>query len=233
MKYGVVGDGLVGSVFKGQSDFEVVHRDEWKPVRWDALVNCAGLSSRTLCEQVSYEDVLRGNVWLPLEMFEAIQTMETPVPFIQFSSCSVYKHPIDPHVPLDENAPMFPLHIYNASKILMEYCLGTNVYILRLPRVITDNGHHGDFKNHIANWKYVEDRPVSIVRTATLLKAVRTILQGSVPVGVYNIATEVVSLPEIAAQYGAKSDTIPADSMAGLGPWPVLNTDKAERYGLI
>ena len=234
MKIGVIGDGLVGSVFKGLPDYEVVHRDGWKSLEWNALVNCAGVTSRILCEQEPHIEVLKGNVWLPLEIYDWAQTRQQPIPFIQFSSCAVYKHPSFPEELLDEYAPLLPIHVYNASKMLMEQCLaGSEAYIIRIPRVITDNGHHKDFGHHIKSWRFVEDRPVSIVRTETLRNTVGRILSGSVPPGIYNIATEVVRLPELAKQYGADAVSVPADSMAGLGPWPVLDTGKAERYGLL
>ena len=234
MKYGIVGDGLVASIFKNLSDFEVVHRDGWNPIRWDGLVNCAAQSSRIACENVPFLDVLKANTILPVEMYEATRNRENPVPFIQFSTSALYKHPPHPDTPLDEHSEIYPLHSYGASKMLMEQMLSSSEsYIFRIPRVVTDNGHPGDFKNHIANWTHVEDRNVSIVRGDTIVEAVRSVLTGDAPPGIYNIATEIVNLPEIVASYGITPEIIPADSMEGLGPWPILDTGKAYRYGLI
>ena len=245
MKYGVIGDGFVASIFKGLPDFEVVHRDEWLPIRWDGLINCAGLSSRSMCEEAPFLDVLAANVFLPIRIREAIDQMERPVPFIQLSSCAVYKHPTPHDTPLKETDPIYPLHSYSASKILMEQALSrSNTYIFRIPRVITDNGHPGDFEHHAGNWKYVEGRFIVIVRGNALLKAVEAVMRGvysmsegtysSAPPGTYNISSEVVYLPDLAKAYGVKNlDIVPADSMEGFGPWPVLDSGKAEQYGLI
>lgn len=235
MKIGVIGDGLVASVFKEMPNFEIVHRDGWHPVRWDGLVNCAALTSRIKCDEVPFNEVLKANVCLPCRMMEEIESIGKEIPFIQFSSCAVYRHAPHHEMELSESSPVFPLHAYGASKILMEQLLSDrDVHILRIPRVVTDNGHPSDFKFHIQNWSYVEDRLVSIVRGETLVTAVSNIMRGGVPTGIYNLATETIKLIDLVKQYGLQNfEVVPADSMKGLGPWPVLNVGKAKLYGVI
>ena len=247
MKIGIIGDGLVASIFKGLPGYEVVHHDGWedKIEGWSAVVNCAGLTSRLKCMNRPYTEVLEANVWLPRRICDAVETLNRPIPFIQFSSCSVYKRPDSVYNALDEKHPTEPTHEYNASKILMEHVLrDTDTLILRIPRVVTGNGHHADFDKHSARWTQVEDRPTTIVRSETLLKAVNNItdpqrwhFQRGAHDGilmVFNIATEVIRVPEfIKENYGWQGEVIPPDSMTGLGPWPILDTRKAERHGII
>ena len=236
-KYGVVGAGLVGSLFEGLDDFEVVHHDEWLPMRWErGLVNCAAQSSRIACEQKHFSDVLQANVYLPQKMYESTLNFKGDVPFVQFSTTAIYKHPKNPDTVLDEDAAIYPLHSYGASKILMEDILADKeCYIFRIPRVITDNGHPNDFGHHITRWTEVEDRHCSIVRGETIVNAVMAALENpNSPPGIYNIATEVIHLPSfIKENYGWEGKVIPADSMEGLGPWPIIDTSKAYRWGFI
>ena len=243
MKIGVIGDGLVASIFKDLPGFEVVHRDGWedKLEGWDGVINCAGLTSRLKCMNRPYTEVLEANVWLPQRIADAISAMDKPVSFIQFSSCSVYKRPDSVHYALDETHPTEPIHEYNASKILMEHVLrDTPTYILRIPRVVTGNGHHADFDKHSANWTHVEDLPTTIVRSETLLKVVNQLVW-SFQRGVhndmamlYNIATEVIRVPEfIKENYGWKGEVVSAGYFPELGPWPILDIRKAERHGFL
>ena len=226
---------LVASLFKGLEGFEVVHRDEWMPIRWDAVINTAALSSKTLCDIAHGSEVLKANVLLPLQIREAIDKSDREVKFIQMSSCAVYKHPEDPDDVLDEDSPLYPLHSYNASKILMEKMLaGTDTHIFRIGRVVTDNGHHSDFNHHISNWTHAEDRRTSITSGESIVKAVDSVLTKQITPGVYNIVSEVIHLPSyIKSRYGWEGEIVPADSMVGLGPWPILNGGKAKRHGLL
>ena len=72
-RFGVVGAGLVGSLFQGLEDFDVVHRDQWQPVRWEGLVNTAAIAGRAICEEMGFSSVLGANVRLPMRMFAACQ----------------------------------------------------------------------------------------------------------------------------------------------------------------
>ena len=72
-RFGVVGAGLVGSLFANVPGFEVVHRDQWQPVRWEGLVNTAAIAGRAICEETAFSAVLGANVWMPMRMFEACQ----------------------------------------------------------------------------------------------------------------------------------------------------------------
>ena len=72
-KFGVVGAGLVGSLFQEVPGFEVVHRDQWQPVRWEGLVNTAAIAGRAICEETAFSSVLGANVRLPMQMFAACQ----------------------------------------------------------------------------------------------------------------------------------------------------------------
>ena len=72
-RFGVVGSGLVGSLFKEVPGFEVVHRNQWQPLRWEGLVNTAAIAGRAICEETPFSMVLGANVRLPMQMFEACQ----------------------------------------------------------------------------------------------------------------------------------------------------------------
>ena len=68
-QFGVVGAGLVGTLFEDVPGFEVVHRNQWEPVRWEGLVNTATIAGRAICEETAFSSVLGANVQLPLMDF--------------------------------------------------------------------------------------------------------------------------------------------------------------------
>ena len=70
-RFGIVGAGLVGTLFETVPEFEVVHRNEWDPVRWEGLVNTAAIAGRQICEETAFALVLGANVRMPMKMFEA------------------------------------------------------------------------------------------------------------------------------------------------------------------
>ena len=231
-QFGVVGAGLVGSLFEDVPGFEVVHRNEWEPVRWeDGLVNCAGIAGRVRCKETDFAQVLSANVHLPMEMFEACQSLG--VPFVAFSTTALYDKPEGDTV--SESNPLYPHDSYSASKILMERMLPNDkCFIFRIPRVITDDGNPKDFRQHIKRWTLCEDITRSIIYPETLVKAVtRALADPDIPRGVYNLASEAVHLPTfIKENYGWEGEIVAPYSL-GYYTEGVLDTGKAESVGLI
>lgn len=231
---GVVGAGLVGSLFKDRDGFEVVHRDEWEPVRWlGGLVNCAGIVGRVICEETDFERIISANVGMPLKMFEACHSQS--IPFITFSTSAVYRASEKTGDRVTEESLLYPHNTYAASKILMEGVLPHGArYIFRIPRVVTNNGHPNDFREHIKNWKVCEDVYRSVVYPETIIKAVdRALTNPNLPYGTYNIASEAVHLPTfIKEEYGWEGEIVEPYSL-GYYPEVVLDVKKAEEVGLI
>ena len=121
-KIGVVGSGLVGSIFKGLDEYEVVHRNEWsdRVLDWRGIVNCCAIAGQRPCDDVHFAQVNRANVLLPLEM--AYCGLNFKIPFITFSTMAVYNRPVT-NRSLNESAPLYSQNAYAASKIVMEAVL--------------------------------------------------------------------------------------------------------------
>ena len=233
-RYGVVGAGLIGSLFKEIRGFDVVHRHQWQPVRWDGgLVNCAGIIGREICEATPFAQVLGANVRMPLKMFEMCRGQD--VPFITFSSSTVYAKPKQEVDLVLESDSLFPHDAYSASKILMESLLPHDqCFIFRIPRVVADNGHPNDFCEKVKGWKVCEDVYRSVIYPETIIKAVkRALTDPSVPRGIYNLASDAVHLPTfVRNRYGWEGEIVEAYSL-GYYPEVILNCDKANEAGLI
>lgn len=228
-KYGVVGAGLVGSIFKGFEDYEVIHRDEWQPMRWDGLVNCCAIAGRAICDESPFEAVLEANVRLPMNM--SAECLDAGVPFITFSTSGVYRasRTIDK---VDEQSPIYPQNCYIASKMLMEATLPHDrCFIFRIPQVITPND---EFGQKVKGWKVVEDLSQSVIYPDAIVQAVnRVMMTKQVKPGIYNLASEVVHLPTfIRNQYGWEGEVVKPYSL-GYTPPVILDTTKAKQARLI
>ena len=232
-KIGVVGAGLVGSCFKGLEGYEVVHRNEWKDkIRgWAGVVNCAGIVGLQVCEDTDFTQVLCANAKMPIDM--ADYSADLQIPFVQFSTSAVYRHPAKQGDPVDEHSPLYPYNAYAGSKILMEATLPPSCYIFRIPVVSTESGADNDLEQKVNRWKVVEDVLISIVYKDVLLKAVRNAITGEIPAGIYNIASEAVHLPSyVEKQFGWTGEVVPANSLSR-SPAIVLDITKARKVGLI
>lgn len=231
-KIGVVGAGLVGSCFKGLDNFQVAHRNEWrdKIQNWAVVVNCAGIIGLKQCERVSFEEVLRSNVKMPLEMAESALMLN--IPFVQFSTAAVYRRP-ETRRSVTEDMPLYPYHTYGASKILMKSLLGSKTFILRIPMVSTSSGAENDFEEKIKRWIQVEDANISVVYRKTLIELVSNALKGCIPPDIYNIASKSVYLPSyFRERCGRAVETVSADKL-NRPPAITLEISKAKAYKLL
>ena len=259
-RFGVVGAGLVGNLFESVPGYEVVHRNEWEPVRWEGLVNTAALTGRHTCEETHFTQVLSANVRLPMKMFEACEkgldrydtlarleiagdfpsfppyeNTQKPVPFITFSTSAVYRAPDRIDQAVTEECPLYPTNSYNASKILMEAMLPHDrCFIFRIPRVIAGTKHPNDFERKVQKWQVCEDLSESVIYPWTMIKAVeRALTEPEIPFGVYNLASETVHLPSyIKEHYGWEGEVVEPRSL-GFCPAVIFDTSKAESVGLI
>ena len=234
-KIGVVGAGLVGSVFQTQADFEVVHHYEWKDAisDWRGIVNCAAIAGSGLCDEVSYDEVIQANVEMPMEM-QAI-AYDLGVPFLTLSAASVYRCPKNTKDRLQEDAPTFPHNLYCASKILMETSLlKDGCFIFRIPQVDLGTDHPNDFGQKVKGWHVAEDVHQSLLYPETLIESVRNAMNARTRFhGIYNVATEDVHMPTyIREKYGWAGKVVPAYSL-GLSPALRINSAKAQGLGII
>ena len=231
-KIGVIGAGLVGSIFKELDEFQVVHRNEWKDVIWDwkGVVNCAAITGLDKCEETDFAQVLRANVRMPIDIADYAANLQ--IPFIQFSTSAVYRLPTKFKL-VEEDDPLYPYNTYSGSKILMERVLPKSCFIFRIPVVSTGSGADNDYAQKVKRWTYVEDVHKSIVYKDTLIEAVRSALGAHYKAGVYNIGSEVIHLPTyVKEQFGWEGEIVPANSL-GRSPAIALDTSKAEVHGLI
>ena len=259
-KFGVVGAGLVGTLFEKVPGYEVVHRNEWEPVRWEGLVNTAAITGRPACEETHFAHVLSANVRLPMKMFEACEkgpnrydtlaklemagefpsfppyeNRRDSIPFITFSTSEVYRAPDGIDAAVTEESPVCPTNSYNASKILMEAMLPHDrCFIFRIPRVIAGTEHPNDFEQKVQEWRVCEDLSESVIYPWTIIKAVdRALTEPDMPRGIYNLASETVHLPTyIEEHYGWEGEVVEPWSL-GFCPAVIFDTSKAESVGLI
>ena len=259
-KFGVVGAGLVGTLFERRPCYEVVHRNQWEPVRWEGLVNAAAITGRPACEETHFTHVLSVNVRLPMKMFEACvnepdqydalakleiagefpsfssyQNRRDSIPFITFSTSAVYRVPDTVDEPVTETSPLYPMNSYNASKILMEAMLPHDLcFIFRIPRVIAGTNHPNDFGQKVRQWQTCEDVNESVIYPWTIIKAVdRALTDPAMPRGIYNLASETVHLPSyIRENYGWKGEVVEPRAL-GFSPAVIFDTSKAESVGLV
>ena len=223
--YYVIGDGLVGGIFKGETAFQVVHRDSREV--GDGIVNAAALSGKMACDTAGFDATIQANVELPEVLYELARSAK--VPYIVFSSASVYQGA----GVVSEASPVYPSNLYVASKILMERVLPDDCFIFRIPLVDLNNGHRNDLSEKIKSWKTCEARETSVVHAETIYKAVHNALTKEIRPGIYNIASEIVTLPDyIQEKYNWEGEVSPRGSL-GLSNIPVLDTLKARYVGLI
>ena len=175
-KYLVVGRGLVGSIFAGDPQFDVVSHDEWHNRNLDSysgMVCAAAISTEAACQKATMAEVMEANVTLPLRILKLAKARN--VPFVAFSTAGVRS----------EEDDVSPHNRYAASKIMMEYVLQQEVYsklfIFRIPFVVLFNNHPNDLSGRIQNWTRVEDVTASVVYRAELERSVQAAMRGETP----------------------------------------------------
>ena len=234
-KIGVVGAGLVGSCFKDLDDFEIVHHHEWKDYvsNWAGVVNAAGIIGIGPCEAATYDDLIRANVKLAVDMCDCALNLD--IPYLTFSTSAVYRRPIDLEERVREDAPLYPYNSYGASKMLMEVSLPKDkCFIFRLPRVDIGTDSEKDFAQKIKTWKVVEAVYLSFVFRDTIIESVRNAMNNQTRFyGIYNIGSTDVYLPDyIQEKYGWTGEVVPAHSL-NLSPAVMIDTSKAEDLRLL
>ena len=234
-KIGVVGAGLVGSCFKELNEFEVVHHNEWKDRVWNwrGIVNAAGIIGISPCQEASYDELIKANVKLAVDMCDYAARLE--IPFLTFSTTAVYRRPLDLEERLREDAPLYPYNAYGASKILMEASLPKDrCFIFRLPRVDTGTDSGKDFAQKIKDWKVVEAAYLSFVFRDTIIESGWNAMNNQTRFyGIYNIGSESVHLPTyIKEKYGWTGEVVPAHSL-NLSPAVMTDWTKAKDLGLL
>ena len=184
---GIIGRGLVGSIFKDMDGYEVVSHNEWEPkiANWSGVVNCAALSSQRACDNATAKAVNDANVLLPSDIAKRAARLD--IPFIQFSTSAVYKW--NGGNPVKETDARHPHNSYAGSKMLMENILSSSLdtYIFRIPGVYTGSGADNDLPQKVARWEKVEDAEMSIVTGETIREAVHNVMEGNVITGNYSV----------------------------------------------
>ncbi len=241
-KYLVVGRGLVGSIFSEDSQFDVVSHAEWHSRDLDSysgLVCAAAISTETLCQKATMQEVMEANVALPVRMLKLAKVRN--IPFVVFSTAGVYREA----GVRTETDDVHPHNRYTASKIFMEHTLQSQphqvacgvfyqrLFIFRIPFVVLFNNHPNDLSGRVHNWEQCEDVNASVVYKADLEHSVRQALTMPCKAGIYNVATGIVHFPSfLSDRFGWKGHIVPAHSM-GRTPNSQLNTTKAEEAGLL
>ena len=228
----VVGLGNIGKRLIESHKFEgCSHADAFTKdfSAYAAVVNCAGIAGYGKCAINSIDAVIKANVKLPLRLATACE--EADAHFIQLSTAGVYAKQVCPHLEISpeldsriyqsENSPIKKHNLYVESKILMEEALDTYpTYIFRFCFYLSDTLA----KRSFASWNQVQATYLSILRHETLEKAI--------PTGIYNIASDVVWLPDLVRRYGfdlPERDSYPEDMTASVP----ISTQKAVSVGLL
>ena len=237
-KIAIIGGGLVGSCFNDIDGYEVIRSAEWKAMdkdlrsleKYRGFVNCCAIGGQAACEAEGYESVIEANVVFAYEIACLAEKLECP--FVTFSSTSVYARPPN-NKPVDELSPVYPHNLYAASKILMESVMPQDVYIFRIPSVITGSGSQRDFSQKVKSWKVAEDVVASFIYKETIIQAVGEVMDCPDKPGTYNLHSDIKHLPTfIKEEYGWTGDIVPSGSL-GLSPFVIVDATKAIYGGLI
>ena len=241
-KYLVVGRGLVGSIFSEDSRFDVVSHHEWRYASksdYAGIVCAAAISTEPKCLEVTMEEAIEANVYLPLRLLKLAKARN--VPFVAFSTAGVYRT-AGVHTESDD---VHPHNRYAASKIFMEHSLQSQphqipcgvfyerLFIFRIPFVVLFSNHANDLGMRVPNWSKCEDVTASIVYRADLAHAVDAALMGDAPGGVYNVASGTVHFPTfLEDRFGWRGNVVPAHTL-GKTPNSQLDVSKAKHANLL
>ena len=233
-KHLVVGRGLIGRMLAEDKRFDLVSRKAfygWLPdaTRCNGYICTAAASSERSCRAVSWNEVLRGNVDLPLQM--AARAKRENVSCVLFSTSGVY---LNPGIS-KETDDVEPHNRYTASKLMME-CGARRYhrcYVFRIPFVCLWGDGTMDMRNRVRGWTQCEDVETSIVYREELMLAVTNALEGNVPGGIYNVMSENIRLPEfIKSKFDWQGEVV-AQGGLGLTPSTCLDIRKARARGLL
>ena len=233
-RYLVVGRGLIGKMLAEGKQFELISHTEFHelPARsYDGYVCTAAVSSEKLCRDVSWDEVIKGNVILPSQLIK--RARRDRVPIILFSTSGLYRYP----GVAKETDDVQPHNRYTASKLVMEYSAlsmkYSKCYVLRIPFICLFGDGKMDMPNRVQSWAQCEDVLTSIVYKKELLQSVLCSLGGVAPGDVYNVMSEDIQLPEfVKEQFDWNGKVVPQGSL-GLTPSTCLDISKAKTRGLI
>ena len=219
---------MVGSVFVEDDQFEMRSHLNWNTPRSAGYVCAAGIAGNVNCNNVTMAEVMRANVGLPVTMMRLARLIGAPL--IMLSSTSIYASSVQP---CKEGDDVYPYNRYTASKIAMEYAVSEydKCYILRLPFVVLFDGAW-NFGTRCLGWQKCEAILMSVVYRQTLLSTIKCILGNDIRPGIYNIASEVVGLPNLVRKFGWDGEVVRA-GMLGLCPCPRVDLTKAKVEGLL
>ena len=226
-KYLVVGRGVVGSIFSGAPQFDVVSHDEWHNLNLDSytgMVCAAAMSTEAACKDATVEEVFEANVYLPLRILKHALSRQIRAWYsrrrvcIAFRTFTVKRIDVSPH------------NRYTASKVFMEARLQeesySHLYIYRVPFVVLFSMHPNDFGERSKAWTYVEDVTASVVYRADIEHAIKTAMNGVGTGGIYNIASGSAHFPRfLEDRSGWEGDVVPAHSM-GRTPNSIIDCEK-------
>ena len=246
----VVGRGLVGSCFENDDRFTIVGHNDWKHIKaehasklvssqFSGFIYTAGIAGYAKCNVATMKDVMDANVRLPVEMMHMARL--TNIPFVFYSSTSIYKMPVNKSYACREDDDLHPNNRYAASKIAAEYALSTGVilhpvmydktFILRMPLLVLKQGKY-NFGNRCLTWEFCEDASISVIYKSALMEVINNIFNKQINGGIYNIASETVHVPTFIMKFGEWSGSIvPADSLQ-VSPSIIVDITKAKEAGI-
>ena len=233
-RYLVVGRGLIGKKLAEDKQFKLISHTEFHELpahSYDGYVCTAAVSSEKLCRNVSWNEVIKGNVILPSQLIKRAQHDRVPV--ILFSTSGLYRYQGSAR----ETDDVEPHNRYTASKLVMEYCAlsmtYSKCYVFRIPFICLFGNGKMDMPNRVQSWTQCEDVLTSVLYKEELLQSVQNALDDFVPGGVYNIMSENIRLPEFVKEKFDWRGKVVSRGSLGLTPSTCLDISKAEIAGLL
>lgn len=236
-KYLVVGRGLIGTMLDEYEHVELISHSEfrelpeWEWRDYEGYVCTAAVQGEAVCQKTSWDEVVKGNVQLPMELLHASERTQKPV--VLFSTSGVYKEPGQ----RKETDDVEPHNRYTASKLMMEYAVEREryekAYIFRIPFVCLFGDGTMDMPSRVSRWVQCEDVETSIVYREHLCRAVTNALREKAPGGLYNVKSTDIRLPEfVKDQFDWDGEVLPQGAL-GLTPSTCLDMQKAMINGLL
>ncbi len=220
----IVGNGQVGSALAAalsehtithwKSDLDLLTVDELKKVMPDAVINAAGKTDLKWCEENARE-AFRCNVEAPVQLYQRILSLTTPIRFLHCSSGCIWDGPYDEHgKPFTPANPARPAAYYSWTKAACdELLLNENpsmVAILRPRQVYSDSPTPRNTLTKLRTYPKLIQTPNSMSSLDIIIKTVRHCLSSSTDWnGIWNIYDAGVTTPfhigELLAQAGLRA----------------------------
>ena len=233
-----VGRGFIGTAFARDSRVTLVphsqaFEDDLDISRYDAIINCAGIVGDSKCQKDDFQAVFTANSILPRRLH--LHAVKHGIKFFQLSTTGMYFPQSCPNLKTftkpNETSPTQGYNAYVISKLQAEEILlnaneTPRPYILRVPLI------KGQLQARVKNWRYCQDTYLSLISTPKLIEIVFSILAKKPPGGLYNVAEEIIYLPDFIARLGTKLPvrTEVSETMTSAVP---ICTQKAEVQGIL